>query len=191
MGVVHRVFVGCPAGRSICFGALPLVAFSLLAAPSPPSPPGVPAVKIQASAPANPGPPTAHSLAAGVREVLVRQQAAWNRGDVDEFLAGYWNSDRTVFAGSNGILHGWQALRQRYRRSYPDRRAMGRLTFSHLEITSLCTSSALVLGEWHLDRESGPVGGVFSLVLRRLPEGWRIVADHTSVVAEPAHAPAR
>jgi Domain of unknown function (DUF4440) len=131
----------------------------------------------------------ANAVEAGVRQVLDAQVAAWNRGDVDGFLAGYWNSENTAFAGPQGILHGWQALRERYRKSYPDRKAMGTLAFSALEVTALCPDAALVLGKWHLDREAGPVGGVFSLVLRQFPEGWRIIADHTSVVPEASHAP--
>jgi ketosteroid isomerase-like protein len=123
----------------------------------------------------------------GVRRVLMDQQAAWNRGDLDAFLVGYQKSDATAFAGTGGIVRGWQGLRERYQKGYPDKRAMGALTFSELEITPLCSEAALVLGHWHLEREAGPVGGVFSLVLRRLPEGWRIVADHTSVV-RPAEA---
>jgi len=123
---------------------------------------------------------------AEIRGVLMEQQAAWNRGDLDGFLMGYQRSDATAFAGTQGIVRGWDGLRERYRKGYPDRRAMGTLTFSELEITPLCGEAALALGHWHLEREAGPVGGVFSLVLRRLPEGWRIVADHTSVVKDAA-----
>lgn len=131
----------------------------------------------------------AASAEPAVRDVLTQQASAWNRGDVDAFLTGYWNSDHTVFAGSQGITRGWQALRERYRKSYPDRKAMGALTFSDFEVTMLCSDAALVLGTWHLDREAGPIGGVFSLVLRQFPEGWRIIADHTSVVPPPAPPP--
>lgn len=127
--------------------------------------------------------------AAAIRRVLEDQAAAWNRGDLNEFLQGYWQSDATAFAGAQGILRGWQALEARYRRSYPNREAMGMLTFSSLEVTPLCADAALVLGEWRLARAAGPVGGVFSLVLRRLPEGWRIIADHTSVAPVPAQTP--
>ena len=73
----------------------------------------------------------------------------------------------------------------RYRRSYPDRAAMGRLEFSDLEITPLGPDAALVLGRWRLKREKDSPGGVFTLVARRFPEGWRIIHDHTSAVAPP------
>ena len=138
---------------------------------------------------AAPPPRAAEDNSAAIRRVLEEQAAAWNRGDVEGFLAGYWKSDATAFAGTQGILHGWQALLERYRRSYPDRRAMGTLAFSRLEVTLLCDDAALVLGHWHLEREAGLTGGVFSLVLRRFPEGWRIIADHTSVVPAAPGAP--
>jgi len=131
---------------------------------------------------------SAGAVETGVRGLLAEQAAAWNRGDVDGFLAGYWNSEETVFAGSQGIIHGWQAVRERYRKNYPDRKAMGTLAFSDLEVAALCPDAALAIGKWHLDREAGPVGGVFSLVLRKFPDGWRVIADHTSVVPEPSRA---
>jgi hypothetical protein len=165
MSVRQRKLVARLAGL-----AVPLVAATLLSAESPAH--GAPASG------------RALSAEARVRLVLTEQQSAWNRGDVDGFLAGYWNSGQTVFAGTQGITRGWQALRERYRRTYPDRRAMGTLAFSDLEVTVLCPDAALALGKWHLDRDSGPLGGVFSLVLRKFPEGWRIIADHTSVVPE-------
>jgi len=139
--------------------------------------------------PAGPVPASAADAQDEIRRLLDRQAADWNRGDLEGFLAGYWNSDQTAFLGSQGVLHGWQALLDRYRKSYPDRRAMGTLAFSGLEITPLCPDAALVLGKWHLEREAGPIGGVFSLVLRRLPEGWRVIADHTSVVPAAADGP--
>ena len=123
---------------------------------------------------------------ARIQALLDAQAAAWNRGDIEAFMSGYWKSDKTTFSGANGVFRGWQALLERYRRTYPDRAAMGTLTFSELEITPLAPGAALVLGKWHLERTSGPVGGVFSLVFRKFPEGWRIVHDHTSAVETAA-----
>lgn len=120
---------------------------------------------------------------AAIRQVLDAQAAAWNRGDVEAFMEGYWKSDATTFSSTSGVARGWQALLERYKRSYPDRKAMGRLTFSDLEITTLGPDAAFVLGRWQLERESDRPGGVYTLVLRRFPEGWRIVHDHTSAVA--------
>jgi len=115
-----------------------------------------------------------------IRTVLNTQQAAWNRGDLPAFLEGYWNSPELTFAGSDGIVRGYDGLLARYRRSYPDKQTMGELDFSGLEIRPLGPSAALVLGQWHLKRKAGDVGGVFSLVFQHFPDGWRIVHDHTS-----------
>ncbi len=122
-----------------------------------------------------------------IRELLAKQQAAWNAGDVDSFLLGYWDSEQLTFSGSGGITRGFAGVRSRYKKSYPDRQAMGQLDFSNLEIRELGPDAAMVLGHWHLDRAKGDVGGVFTLVLQRFPQGWRIIHDHTSVVALPAN----
>lgn len=118
-----------------------------------------------------------------IEGVLSAQQKAWNQGDVDEFMKGYWQSEELTFSGSNGTSRGFNAVRERYHRNYPDRQTMGKLDFSTLEFHFLGKDGALVLGRWHLTREKGDVGGVFSLVFERFPEGWRIIHDHTSVVA--------
>jgi len=115
-----------------------------------------------------------------VRAVLTEQQAAWNRGDIPAFLQGYWNSPELTFAGSDGIVRGYDGLLERYHKTYPDQARMGELEFSGLEIRSLGSDSALVLGHWHLKRTVGDAGGVFSLIFHRFPVGWRIIHDHTS-----------
>ncbi len=119
---------------------------------------------------------------AAILAVLDAQQAAWNRGDVDAFLAGYWHSPELTFEGSGGISRGWDGVLARYKKNYPDRATMGELEFSELEFRFLGPDAALVLGHWHLKREKGDIGGVFSLVWQRFPEGWKIVHDHTSAV---------
>lgn len=117
-----------------------------------------------------------------IRMVLNAQQAAWNRGDVDAFLVGYWRSPDLTFSGSSGVSRGWDGVRARYKKNYPDRAAMGELDCSELEFRFLGTDAALVLGKWHLKREQGDVGGVFTLVWQRFPDGWKIIHDHTSAV---------
>lgn len=117
-----------------------------------------------------------------IRAVLEEQAAAWNRGDVEGFMRGYWKSEEMTFSGASGVTRGWQGVFDRYRTRYPDRKAMGKLTFSELEITMLGPDAAMVLGRWQLEREADRPGGVFTLVARRFPEGWRIVHDHTSTV---------
>jgi ketosteroid isomerase-like protein len=115
-----------------------------------------------------------------VAAILSMQQDAWNRGDVVAFMQGYWNSPQLSFAGSSGVTRGWQPVMDRYRKTYPDQKAMGHLDFSDLEICPLGKDSALVIGRWHLNRDSGELGGVFTLVFQKFPEGWRIIHDHTS-----------
>ncbi len=119
-----------------------------------------------------------------INAVLTAQQSAWNRGDVDAFLTGYWRSPELTFSGSSGVARGWDGVLARYKKNYPDRAAMGVLDFSNLEIRFLGPDAALVLGHWHLKRDKGDVGGVFTLVWQRFPDGWKIIHDHTSAVTE-------
>ena len=122
---------------------------------------------------------------AEILAVITAQQEAWNRGDVEGFMKGYWNSPQLTFAGSAGITRGWEPVLARYRTRYPDAQAMGHADFSGLEVYLLGKDAALVLGRWHLKRTSDEVGGIFTLVFQRFPEGWRIIHDHTSADATP------
>lgn len=124
-----------------------------------------------------------------IQAVLSAQQTAWNRGDVDAFLVGYWHSPELTFSGSSGVARGWDGVMARYKRTYPDRAAMGHLDFAELEYRFLGPDAALVLGHWHLKRENDELGGVFSLVWQRFPDGWKIVHDHTSAVAPAKQNP--
>jgi ketosteroid isomerase-like protein len=117
---------------------------------------------------------------AQIRALLDEQTGAWNRGDIEVFMAGYWKSEETEFVGANGVSRGWQALLERYRRNYPDRNAMGQLSFSSLEIHIVCPDAAYAIGQFKLDRENDQPTGFFTLNFRRFAEGWRIVADHTT-----------
>jgi uncharacterized protein (TIGR02246 family) len=124
-----------------------------------------------------------------ISAVLGAQQTAWNRGDVDTFLVGYWRSPKLTFSGSSGVARGWDGVLARYKKNYPDRGTMGQLDFSELEFRFLGPDAALVLGRWHLKREKDDVGGVFTLVWQRFPDGWKIIHDHTSAVAPPKANP--
>src|SRR6266480_2535504 len=125
----------------------------------------------------------AQSPQSEITEVLNMQQAAWNRGDIDAFMDGYWRSDETVFVSSDEVTRGWEKVLDRYKKKYSDRTKMGTLTFSNLEIAPLGDDAAVVLGAWKLKRAKDEPRGRFTLILRRLPEGWRIVHDHTSAAA--------
>ena len=124
-----------------------------------------------------------------IRAVLDAQQSAWNRGDVDAFLVGYWHSPELTFSGSSGVSRGWDGVMARYKKTYPDRAAMGQLDFSELEFRFLGPDAAFVLGHWHLKREKDELGGVFTLVWQRFPDGWKIVHDHTSAVVPAKQNP--
>jgi beta-aspartyl-peptidase (threonine type) len=115
-----------------------------------------------------------------IQAILTQQADAWNRGDIDAFMQHYWKSDELTFSAGGQTTRGWQSTKENYQRRYPTREKMGQLTFSHLEITPLGDSAALVLGRWRLDREPSPVGGNFSLVCRKIDGRWLIIHDHTS-----------
>jgi ketosteroid isomerase-like protein len=120
-----------------------------------------------------------------IRTVLQAQQDAWNRGDIDGFMNGYARSASTVFISEDTLRRGWQTVRDRYRKKYSSRGKMGTLTFSDLEITLLSSDSAVASGRWKLRRANDQPQGRFTLILRRLPEGWRVVYDHTSASSPP------
>jgi uncharacterized protein (TIGR02246 family) len=115
-----------------------------------------------------------------IRAVMARQVAAWNRGDIDGFMDGYARSDATEFVSGDKITRGWQTVRDRYRKKYDSREKMGRLEFSRIKVTPLGADAAIVLGRWQLIRQSDKPHGIFTLLFRRTPAGWRIVHDHTS-----------
>ena len=128
------------------------------------------------------------STEAQIRCVLEMQSAAWNRGDLEAFMQGYWKSEETEFVGASGITRGWQAVLDRYRRNYADGKAMGRLSFSNLEVHIICPDAAFAIGNFQLEREKDRPAGIFTLNFRKFKEGWRIVADHTTGFASPATA---
>jgi ketosteroid isomerase-like protein len=118
--------------------------------------------------------------ASAIRTVLITQQAAWNRGDIDAFMQGYRKSDELRFASGDTVTTGWQQTRDRYIQRYPDRAAMGTLTFSDLKVDILGPEAAVVYGRFSLAREKDRPHGIYTLIARKFPEGWRIVSDHTS-----------
>ena len=115
-----------------------------------------------------------------IREVLKQQVAAWNRGDIDGFMQGYAQGRNTTFVSGDVVTRGWKTVHDRYARRYDSREKMGVLTFSGLTIMQLGPEAALVLGSWKLQRRGDQPHGKFTLLFRKLPEGWRIVLDHTS-----------
>jgi len=120
---------------------------------------------------------------AQIRSVLHAQQNAWNHGDINGFMNGYARSASTVFISEDSIRRGWETVRARYTQKYSDRRKMGTLSFSDIEINLLSSDAAVVVGRWKLERAKDRPHGRFTLIFKRLPEGWRIVHDHTSAAA--------
>ncbi len=108
------------------------------------------------------------------------QEMCWSTGDVDCFMQFYWQSDSLKFIGKNGITYGWQNMVNRYKKSYPDKEAMGLLTFENLHITKLGINHFSVVGKWHLNRKEGDLGGYYSLIWEKINDQWLIVSDHTS-----------
>jgi ketosteroid isomerase-like protein len=117
-----------------------------------------------------------------VQQVLQRQQDAWNRHDLEGFMAGYWNSSELTFFSGAKETAGWQSTLERYRKTYQSEgREMGKLEFSDLKIEPLGQDAAFVRGAFHLTMSDGKTPhGIFTLVFRKFPEGWKVVHDHTS-----------
>jgi ketosteroid isomerase-like protein len=113
-------------------------------------------------------------------KVLDVQSIAWNKGDIDGFMQGYWQSDSLLFVGKGGPGYGWQNTLSHYKKTYPDKAAMGQLTFHILKVNVLDTTNAFVLGSWHLQREKDALGGYFTLWFKKIKGEWKIVCDHTS-----------
>jgi beta-aspartyl-peptidase (threonine type) len=122
---------------------------------------------------------------AAIRAVLARQLADWNAGDIDGFLRAYLQSGRTRFASGDSSGRGWAAARARYHARFPRPDAMGQLAFGEVEIESLGRDYALASGRWRLQRDDRTEHGVFTFVLVRTVDGWKIAHDHTSAGAAP------
>lgn len=115
-----------------------------------------------------------------IREVMRLQENAWNKGDLQGFMLGYWNSPELLFIGSRGATYGWETTLQNYQRSYPNTDAMGKLAFEILKVEITGKDSAWVVGKWALQREKDRPNGHFLLVWRKIKGKWLIVADHSS-----------
>jgi ketosteroid isomerase-like protein len=124
------------------------------------------------------------TLFAQDRQAIIKlmkdDQAAWNRGDIDGFMQAYWKSDSVIFIGKTGPLYGWQSTLNRYKKAYPGKAAMGKLTFGIIKLNVLDKTNAFMLGSWHLQRKAGALGGHFTLWFRKIGGEWKIVCDHTS-----------
>ncbi len=124
------------------------------------------------------------SAESDIRAVIAAQAQAWNDGSIDGFMNGYAKSEKTLFVSGDKVSRGWQTVHDHYASKYNSRAKMGQLTFSELEVNQFCADAAVVIGVWQLEVEGQHPHGRFTLIFRKLSEGWRIVQDHTSSAAE-------
>jgi len=116
-----------------------------------------------------------------INTILKNQQDAWNKGNLEGFMEGYWQSDSLKFVGKNGITYGWKATLERYKKGYPDKATMGTLQFTILHKEVISKDAILMIGKWQLQRaEKGDVSGHFSLLWRKIKGKWVICTDHSS-----------
>ena len=116
-----------------------------------------------------------------VLQILNNQTKAWNEGDLERFMIGYWNNDSLMYIGKNGVTYGYQSTLQNYRKNYSNRDKMGQLTFTILHVNQLSSHIIQVIGKWQLTRPSvGDAGGHFSLIFRKMNGEWVIISDHSS-----------
>ena len=115
-----------------------------------------------------------------ILNLLEQQRSGWNKGDLEAYMQGYWRSDSLLFVGKSGPTYGWQKTLEKYKRGYPDKQAMGFLTFGIKKIELLSKDQAFVLGSWNLKRANDEPKGYFTLWLRKIEGYWKVVADHSS-----------
>ena len=115
-----------------------------------------------------------------VNQIMQAQEDAWNRGDLEAFMQGYWRSDSLQFIGTRGINRGWQQTLDGYKKGYPNREAMGTLRFEILQYKSIASDAMLVTGKFFLTRSMGDLSGIFTLLFQVKDGKWVIVYDHTS-----------
>jgi ketosteroid isomerase-like protein len=115
-----------------------------------------------------------------IDSLMSEQEAAWNNGDIEAFMQGYWKSDSLQFISSRGINRGWQNTLDGYRRGYPDKESMGQLRFEVLDYKPVSGEACLVTGKFYLTRAAGDLSGIFTLLFQKKNGKWVIVYDHTS-----------
>ena len=115
-----------------------------------------------------------------IRNLLVQQTEAWNRGDISGFMQTYWQNDSLMFIGKDGITWGWKNTLERYKKGYPDKETMGQLSFEVIQMKKLSAEYFFVVGKWMLKRNAGDLSGHYNLLMKRIKGQWKIIADHSS-----------
>ncbi|QYJ88152.1 nuclear transport factor 2 family protein [Shewanella mesophila] len=115
-----------------------------------------------------------------IRKVIEAQESAWNRGDLDAYMQGYWNSEKVRFASGKTFRYGWTETLAAYKKNYPDKGTLGQLKFTINETKMLSNYAALVVGRWQLVRAKDNPNGIFTLLIEKIDDKWVITHDHTS-----------
>lgn len=115
-----------------------------------------------------------------ILNLLEQQRGDWNKGDLEAFMHGYWKSDSLLFVGESGPTYGWQKTLDNYKKGYPDKAAMGFLTFGIKKVELITKDRAFVLGSWNIKSEKEELKGYFTLLLRKIEGVWKVVVDHSS-----------
>lgn len=115
-----------------------------------------------------------------IKKMLAAQEAAWNNGDLEKFMIGYWNNDSLLFIGKNGPKYGYNVTLENYKKGYGDTTKMGRFTSTILSMKKLSRKYYFVVGKWYLKRSIGDVSGHYTLLIKKINGEWVIVADHSS-----------
>ena len=130
----------------------------------------------QSDQPANPETNHQENVAA-IRQVMLDQQQAWLKHDLEGFMQGYWQSDSLKFYGQSGLTKGWQPTLDNYKKSYPSPAHSGELNFELLDISPIAQDAYWVMGRYHLVREVGDAQGSFIVIFKNIQGGWKIIAD--------------
>lgn len=117
---------------------------------------------------------------AAIQKMLTAQVEQWNKGHIEGYMKGYWESDSLLFIGSKGPRYGYSATLKKYQESYPDADHMGKLTSTVTSMQKLSPEYYFIVGTWALQRKAGDVSGSYTLLLRKIKGEWVIVCDHSS-----------
>jgi uncharacterized protein (TIGR02246 family) len=115
-----------------------------------------------------------------IRKLLDTQTKAWNNGNIEAFMKGYWENDSLMFIGQSGVTYGWTNTLKNYKKNYPDTAAMGKLSFDIITVKKLSDKYYQVVGKWYLQRSIGDASGHYTLLMQKINGEWVIIADHSS-----------
>lgn len=115
-----------------------------------------------------------------ILEILENQEKAWNNGNINQFMHGYWENDSLVFVGKNGLTYGFKNTLANYKKNYPNKAQMGQLKFTILSMKALGKTFYSIIGKWELTRTVGNLNGHYTLLLKKINSEWKIISDHSS-----------